>query len=88
MSGSFKSVQMECLCAQTRPRFILSPQRDGVLGVLLGFFFGGGEGGRESEPMLTPREKSLLPETIFSVERPASRRTVSPAHYRLSYSGP
>ena len=34
---------MECMCAQTRPQFILSSER--VLGM-------------ESEPMLTPREKS------------------------------
>ena len=36
------------MCAQTRPRFILSSE--GVFG------------GMEFEPMLTPREKSLLPE--------------------------
>ena len=39
---------MECMCAQTRSRFILSSER--VLG------------GMESESMLTPREKSPLPE--------------------------
>ena len=39
---------MKCMCAQTRPRFILSSER--VLG------------GMEFEPMLTPREKSPLPE--------------------------
>ena len=38
------------MCAQTRPRFILSSER--VLG------------GMEFEPMLTPREKSLLPENV------------------------
>ena len=38
---------MECMCAQTRPRFILSSDR--VLG------------GMESEPMLSWREKSPLP---------------------------
>ena len=41
---------MKCMCAQTRPRFILSSE--GVLG------------GMEFEPMLTPREKSPLPENI------------------------
>ena len=38
---------MKRMCAQTRPRFILSSE--GVLG------------GMEFEPMLTPREKSPLP---------------------------
>ena len=42
---------MKCMCAQTRPRFILSSE--GVLG------------GMEFEPMLTPREKSTLPERRF-----------------------
>ena len=37
---------MKCMCAQTRPRLILSSER--VLG------------GMEFEPMLTPREKSPL----------------------------
>ena len=41
---------MKCMCAQTRPRFILSSER--VLG------------GMEFEPMLTPREKSPLPENV------------------------
>ena len=41
---------MKCMCAQTRPRFILSSE--GVLG------------GMEFEPMLTPREKSPLPENV------------------------
>ena len=41
---------MKCMCAQTRPRFILSSE--GVLG------------GMEFEPMLTPREKSPLPENF------------------------
>ena len=41
---------MKCMCAQTRPRFILSSE--GVLG------------GMEFEPMLTPREKSPLPESV------------------------
>ena len=41
---------MKCMCAQTRPRFILSSER--VLG------------GLEFEPMLTPREKSPLAENV------------------------
>ena len=41
---------MKCVCAQTRPRFILSSER----------VFGG----MEFEPMLTPREKSPLPENV------------------------
>ena len=50
-SGSFESMRWNlCMCAQTRPRFILSSER--VLG------------GMEFEPMLTPREKSPLPENV------------------------
>ena len=47
---------MKCMYAQTRPRFILSPE---------GVFWG-----MEFEPMLTPREKSPLPkiEGIFPLE--------------------
>ena len=41
---------MKCMCAQTRPRFILSSER----------VFGG----MEFEPMLTPREKSPIPENF------------------------
>ena len=41
---------MKCMRAQTRPRFILSSE--GVFG------------GMEFEPMLTPREKSPLPENV------------------------
>ena len=41
---------MKCMCAQTRPQFILSSER----------VFGG----MEFEPMLTPREKSPLPENF------------------------
>ena len=41
---------MKCMCAQTRPRFTLSSKR--VLG------------GMEFEPMLTPWEKSPLPENF------------------------
>ena len=49
-------------------------------------------GGMESASMLTPREKSPLLEKFFSEEdrthNTVSSRTVSPAHYQLSYSGP
>ena len=41
---------MKCMCAQTRSRFILTSE--GVFG------------GMEFEPMLTPREKSPLPENV------------------------
>ena len=41
---------MKCMCAQTRPRFILSSE---------GVFWG-----MEFEPMLTPRGKSPLPENV------------------------
>ena len=41
---------MKCMCAQTRPQFILSSER----------VFGG----MEFEPMLTLREKSPLPENV------------------------
>ena len=39
---------MKCMCAQTRPQCTLSSKKS--------------FGGMESEPMLTPREKSPLPE--------------------------
>ena len=41
---------MKCMCTQTRPQYILSSER----------VFGG----MEFEPMLTPREKSPLPENV------------------------
>ena len=65
---------MKCMCAQTRPRFILSSE--GVFG------------GMEFEPMLTPREKSPPPK--ISPEEDRTRDTVDsePKHYQLSYSGP
>ena len=66
VSGCF---EMECMCAQTRPQFILSSKS---------------LGGMESETMLTPREKSPLPEAW--THSAASHRTVSPAHYQMSYS--
>ena len=57
---------MKCMCAQTRPRFILSPER----------VFGG----MEFEPMLTPREKSPLPENFpRGGSKPARLWTASPS---------
>ena len=65
---------MKCMCAQTRPRFILSSER----------VFGG----MEFEPMLTPREKSPLPENVpRGVSNPRHCGS-EPKHYQLSYSGP
>ena len=62
------------MCAQTRPRFILSSER--VLG------------GMEFEPMLTPREKSRLPENFprggSNPRRCGQRAQTLPT----SYSGP
>ena len=65
---------MKCMCAQTRPRFILSSER----------VFGG----MEFEPMLTPREKSPLPENFprgGSNERRCGQRAQT---LLTSYSGP
>ena len=55
---------MECMCAQTRPLFILSSESFVCLFVCLFVFFWGGGGGvgMESEPMFTPMEKSPQPE--------------------------
>ena len=65
---------MKCMCAQTRPRFILSSER----------VFGG----MEFEPMLTPREKSPLPENVprggSNPRRCGQRAQTLPT----SYSGP
>ena len=65
---------MKCMCAQTRPRFILSSER----------VFGG----MEFEPMLTPREKSPLPENFprggSNPRRCGQRAQTLPT----SYSGP
>ena len=62
---------MECMCAQARPQFILSSES----------FCG-----MESEPMLTPREKSPLQEILSPEEvrthDAASSRTASPTHYQ------
>ena len=65
---------MKCMYAQTRPRFILSSE--GVLG------------GLEFEPMLTPREKSPLPEMSPEEDRTRDAVDSEPKHYQLSYSGP
>ena len=65
---------MKCMCAQTRPRFILSSER----------VFGG----MEFETMLTPREKSPLPENFprggSNPRRCGQRAQTLPT----SYSGP
>ena len=50
-SGSFRVHAMKCMCAHTRPQFILSSERCSL--------------GMGSEPMLTPREKLPLPEIIL-----------------------
>ena len=65
---------MKCMCAQTRPRFILSSER----------VFGG----MEFEPMLTPGEKSPLPENFprgGSNPRHCGQRAQT---LPTSYSGP
>ena len=65
---------MKCMCAQTRPQFILASQR---------VFWG-----MEFEPMLTPREKSPLPENFprggSNPRRCGQRAQTLPT----SYSGP
>ena len=78
---------MECMCAQTRPRFIPSSERFGG-----GWGGGGWGGGMESEPMLTQSEKSRLPEE-FSPEEDrahdaASSRTASQTHYQRAIPAP
>ena len=65
---------MKCMCAQTRPRFILSSE---------GVFWG-----MEFEPMLTPREKSPLPENVPRGGSNPRHCGSEPKHYQLSYSGP
>ena len=65
---------MKCMCAQTRPRFILSSE--GVLG------------GMEFEPMLTPREKFPLPKMSPEEDRTRDAVDSEPKHYKLSCSGP
>ena len=61
---------MECMCAQARRRFILSSER--VLG------------GMELEPMLTPREKSPLPEK--SLQRRTEPTTLHQAGHRAQHT--
>ena len=67
---------MECMCAQTRPQFTLSSER--VLG----------EWGQNPCEL----RRNPPPPTRGSEEgwthNTASRRTASPTHYRLNYSGP
>ena len=75
---------MQCMCRQTGPRFILSPDRFGRWG-------GGGGGGVRTHVNF----KGKIPFTgkKFSSEEDgthdtASNRTERPTHYQLSYSGP
>ena len=63
---------MECICAHTRPRCILSSKR--VLG------------GIESEPMLTPREKSPLPEDQRRDGPAALHHTGQPAQHTAHWA--
>ena len=42
----------------------------------------------EFEPMLTPREKSLLPKMSPEEDRTRDAVDSEPKHYQLSYSGP
>ena len=71
---------MECVCAQTRSRFILSSEKS--------------FGGMESEPMLTSREKSHLPEKKKispegdRIHDAALRRTANPIHYQRVIPAP
>ena len=59
---------MKCMCAQTRPRFILSSE--GVFG------------GMEFEPMLTPREKSPLLKISPEEDRTHDAVDSEPKHYQ------
>ena len=65
---------MKCMCAQTRPHFVLSSER--VLG------------GMEFEPMLTPREKSPLPENFPRGGSDPRRCGQQAQTLPTSYSGP
>ena len=65
---------MKCMCAQTRPRFILSSER----------VFGG----MEFEPMLNPREKSPLRKMSPEEDRTRDAVDSEPKYCQLSYSGP
>ena len=64
-----------CMCAQTRPRFVLSPERVLGNGIRTHVHF-----------------KGIIPSTGGSyqdrIHDAASRRTASPTHCLLSYSGP
>ena len=66
---------MECMCAQTRPRFILSSKRVLRNGV------GTCVNSNGKIPSTGGSEEVRTRDT-------ASHRTASPIHYRLSYSGP
>ena len=65
---------MKCMCVQTRPWFILSSE--GVFG------------GMEFEPMLTPREKSPLPENFPRGGRTFDALDSKPKHYQRAIPAP
>ena len=65
---------MECMCAQTRPRFILSSTR----------VLGNGVRTQANSMGKTPSTAGLEKDRTRDT---ASRRTASLRHYRLSYSG-
>ena len=62
------------MCAQIRPRFILSPER--VFGRM------------ESEPMLTPLCRKKISSEGDRTHNAASSRTTSPAHYQQAIPVP
>ena len=71
----FRVRPVDCMCTQTRPRSILSSERVLVKGV---------------RTHVNSKGKTPLPEAQkrFEPAAPASRRTASPTHCRLSCSAP
>ena len=65
---------MECMCAQTRPQFILSSKR--VLG----------EWSQKAWELQRKNPLNWRPEEVWTCDA-ASGKTASPTHYRPSYSG-
>ena len=65
---------MKCMCAQTRPRFILSSER----------VFGG----MEFEPMLTPRENPLYRKISPEEDRTRDAVDSEPKHYQRAIPDP
>ena len=70
----FQVCAMKCMCAQTRPRFILSSER---------VFWG-----MEFEPMLTPSEKSPLPENFPRAGSNSWRCGQRAQHYQRAILAP